>query len=133
MLVQMVSISLSGLCVTCIIIGLVWFMVFNVTFNNNSVIPWRSVLLVEETRVPGQNHRPVTSHWQTWSHYAVSSTPRLSRIQTHNVRLFSSFRTNLLLWVFLVLVQIKWYIKMFCMRANRVKNWSVKTMKRYVM
>jgi len=28
------------------------FMVINVTFNNISVISWRSVLLVEETRVP---------------------------------------------------------------------------------
>jgi len=27
-------------------------MVFNTTFNNISVISWRSVLLVEETRVP---------------------------------------------------------------------------------
>ena len=31
-----------------------WFMVFNDTFNNISVISWRSVLLVEETRVPGE-------------------------------------------------------------------------------
>ena len=29
-----------------------WFMVFNTTFNNISVISWRSVLLVEETGVP---------------------------------------------------------------------------------
>jgi hypothetical protein len=29
-------------------------MVFNVTFNNISVISWRSVLLVEETGVPGE-------------------------------------------------------------------------------
>jgi hypothetical protein len=28
-------------------------MVFNVPFNNISAISWRSVLLVEETRVPG--------------------------------------------------------------------------------
>jgi hypothetical protein len=28
------------------------FMVFNTTFNNISVISWRSVLLVEETGVP---------------------------------------------------------------------------------
>ena len=41
--------------------GLVWFMVFNVTFNNISVISWRSVLLVEETGVPKENHRPVAS------------------------------------------------------------------------
>jgi hypothetical protein len=31
-------------------------IVFNATFNNISVILWWSVLLVEETRVPGQNH-----------------------------------------------------------------------------
>jgi hypothetical protein len=34
-------------------IELVWFMVFNVTFSNISVISWRSVLLVEETGIPG--------------------------------------------------------------------------------
>ena len=32
-------------------------MVFNVTFNNFSVILWQSVLLVEETGVPGENHQ----------------------------------------------------------------------------
>jgi len=34
-------------------------MVFNATFNNISVILWQSILLVEETGVPGENHRPV--------------------------------------------------------------------------
>ena len=29
-------------------------MVFNVTFNNISVISWWSVLLVEETGIPGE-------------------------------------------------------------------------------
>ena len=38
------------------------FMVFNATFNNISVISWRSVLLVEETGVSGETHRPVGSH-----------------------------------------------------------------------
>jgi len=38
------------------------FMVFNVMFNNNSVISWQSVLLVEESGVPGENHQPVASH-----------------------------------------------------------------------
>ena len=38
------------------------FMVFNATFNNISAISWRSVLLVEETGVPEENHRPVTSN-----------------------------------------------------------------------
>jgi ABC-type phosphate/phosphonate transport system permease subunit len=41
---------------------MVWFMVFNATFNNISVIAWWLVLLVEETGVPRENHRPVTSH-----------------------------------------------------------------------
>jgi len=41
---------------------MVWFMVFNATFNNISVISWLSVLLVEETAVTGENHRPVASH-----------------------------------------------------------------------
>ena len=40
----------------------VCLMVFNATFNNISVISWRLVLLVEKTRVPGENHRPVASH-----------------------------------------------------------------------
>jgi hypothetical protein len=40
-----------------------------------SVISWRSVLLVEETGVPGENHRPVASHRQALSHTVVSSTP----------------------------------------------------------
>jgi hypothetical protein len=41
---------------------LVGFMVFNATFNNISVISWQSVLLVEETGDPRENHKPVASH-----------------------------------------------------------------------
>jgi len=59
--------------------GLVWFMVLNATFNDISVISWRSVLLVEETGVPGENHHSVASHWQTLSHNVVSSAPRHKR------------------------------------------------------
>ena len=62
--------------VTAIMMVLVWFMVFNATFNNISVISWRS---------NGENHRPVASHWQTLLHNAVSSTPRLIGIRTHKV------------------------------------------------
>ena len=43
--------------------GLVLFIVVNTTFNNISV------LSVEETGVPGENH------WQTLSHNVVSSAP----------------------------------------------------------
>jgi hypothetical protein len=49
-------------------------MVFNSTFNNISVISWRSVVLVEEKGVLGENHWFVASHWQTLSHNVVSST-----------------------------------------------------------
>jgi len=42
------------------------------------------VLLVEEARVPGENHQPAASHQQTLSHNVVSSTPRLSGVRTHN-------------------------------------------------
>ena len=37
-----------------------WFMVLNAIFNNISVI------LAEETRVPGENQWPVASHWQNF-------------------------------------------------------------------
>jgi hypothetical protein len=42
--------------------GFVWFMMFNATFNNISVISRRSVLFVEEIGVPGENRRPVARH-----------------------------------------------------------------------
>ena len=41
-------------------------MVFNTTSNNISVLSWRSVLLVEETGVSWENHRPVASHWKLY-------------------------------------------------------------------
>jgi len=44
-------------------------------FNNISVISLWSPLLMEETRVPREHHRPVASHGQTLSHNIVSSTP----------------------------------------------------------
>ena len=62
----------------------VWvrFTVFNVTFNNISVISWRSVLLVEETGVHIENHWNATSPWQTLSHNVVSEWSRAIDIKT---------------------------------------------------
>jgi hypothetical protein len=57
----------------------------NTTRGQTPFILWLSVLLVEETGVPVENHRPVASHRQTVSHNVVSSTPRLSEIRAHNV------------------------------------------------
>ena len=49
-------------------------MVFNTTFSKIPVTSWRSVLLVKETGVPGEDHRPYVSHWQTLSPIVVLST-----------------------------------------------------------
>jgi hypothetical protein len=42
-----------------------WFMVFNATFNNISVISWRSVLLVKESGVPGETHDLSLTNFKT--------------------------------------------------------------------
>ena len=42
-------------------------MVFNATFNNISVLSWQSVLLVEETGVPGENPRPAAGHYNFYN------------------------------------------------------------------
>jgi hypothetical protein len=55
-------------------------MVFNATFNDISVISWWSVLLVEETRVPEENHPLVTDKLYQIMLYRV----HLAMIQTHN-------------------------------------------------
>jgi len=47
----------------------------NATFNNISAMSWQSVLLVEETRVPGENKRPILL-------YQVYLA--MNRIITHN-------------------------------------------------
>ena len=54
-------------------------IVLNAMFNNISVISWRSVLLVDETIVTGENHRLVVSDLQTLSHKPVPSTHRNAR------------------------------------------------------
>jgi hypothetical protein len=54
-----------------------------VSLRHLRVISWQSVLLVEETKVPEENHRPVVSHWQTLSHNVVHLT--LSGSRTNNI------------------------------------------------
>ena len=58
---------------------------FIATFSNILVILRLSVLLVEESGVPREKHRPAASPWIILSHNVVSSTPRLDGIQTHNL------------------------------------------------
>jgi len=68
--------------------GPLWsWWVFNATFNNISVISWWSILLMEETRGPGENHQLVASYWQN----VVLGTPCLIRIQ---IDCIGGYKTN---------------------------------------
>jgi hypothetical protein len=83
-----------------------WVMVFNATLNNISV------LLVGETGVPGDNHRPAASHWQTLS---------------HNVDDLMLYRVHLA-WVGFELIEILWNIfyslaPQFVDSAKCIKPW----------
>ena len=69
-------------------------MLFNTTFNNIPAISWRSVLLLVETELPGENHRPAASHWQILSYYVVLSKSRLRGIRTRNVKTQSNLRSR---------------------------------------
>jgi len=59
------------------------YMVFNTTFNNISVISWRSVLSVEETGILRENHRP------------SAVTDKLYHINLHRVHLARHDRIEL--------------------------------------
>jgi hypothetical protein len=59
--------KMSNLCIgTCLlepnIYNIYQVLINPPTSNNISVISWRSVLLVEKTGEPRENHRPVVSH-----------------------------------------------------------------------
>jgi hypothetical protein len=59
-------------------------MLFTFTFNYISVISMRSILLVEETGGPEENHRPVAIHRKTLlSHNVVYLA--LIVIRPHNI------------------------------------------------
>jgi hypothetical protein len=56
-------------------------IVFNATFNNISIISWRSVLLVEETGVPGVKPTCCKSMTKNWELYGPKSAPPQTSIK----------------------------------------------------
>jgi hypothetical protein len=74
-----------------LLLGRLWCRRYNIIFIDvwwcltplSTIFQWWSFLLVEETGGHGENHRPVTSHWQTLSHNVVHLA--LIEIRIHNV------------------------------------------------
>jgi hypothetical protein len=59
-------------------------MVFNATLNNISVISWLPVLLVEETRVPGETTDLLLVTDKLYPIMLYQVHPTISRIRTNN-------------------------------------------------
>ena len=59
-------------------------MILNGTFNNISVISWRSVLKVEKSGVPRENHRSVASHCQLYHIKLYQVQFVMSEVRSHN-------------------------------------------------
>jgi hypothetical protein len=72
-----------------------------VAFNNISVISWLSVLLADETGVPGENLRPAGNHWQTLSHVLL----KLTFYDKTDCK-----EKNIMIWCSLVYIMTSWVL-----------------------
>jgi hypothetical protein len=69
-------------------------MVFNTTFNDISVISWRSVLFVEETEVHGESPRPVASHIMLYRVDLVWAVYKLLKLMVIGTDCIGSNKSN---------------------------------------
>jgi hypothetical protein len=72
-----------------------------------------SILSVEETRVPGENHQTFESNWQTLTNNVVSSTPCDFGNLTHNYwldRLFARRHQRLFAIIYVGSLTIIWLV-----------------------
>jgi hypothetical protein len=93
-------------------------MVFDATLKNISVKSWWSVLLVEQTGGPGENHRLAAGHWQILSHNVVSRTPCHERDSNcksnyHTIKTVTPFYKDFFLYL-PYFVQLE-YINIVCL------------------
>jgi hypothetical protein len=92
----------------------VCLMVFNATFNNISVIFWRSVSLVEETGGTRENHKPVASHWPKQAGLKI--------LMNTGTYMFSKSMLYYKIYIHPEILNL--YISTFCLLiAHLVKNW----------
>jgi hypothetical protein len=84
-----------------------------------------SLLLVEETEVPGENHRPAISHWQTLSHSGgpIRHNGAKKKLQLkHKNSLFTlqTFHYNYYWWSQSLLYRFGWEVS-----EEKIKMWKV--------
>jgi len=103
----------------------VCFMVFNVTFNNSSVISWQSVLLVAETGSCKSNYHTitVTTALQTHGYVIIDNLPK-RKLRWSNLISWDP-NINVSNKLFIILLNSKFQIWQLFYLDLTLFNWSI--------